>query len=122
MKKAFNLTIWSTAAFLISANEVFAQPLKTGDTTLLDNPLGPNTTSFTALITKVLDNIITPIGGIVAVFFIIYSGFLFVTAGANETKREGAKKALLYAVIGAAILVGAQAISKIIETTINSLK
>jgi len=120
MKKALNLTFCFLIVFLIFATSVFA--ITTGSVSTLPNPLGENTTSFSALITKILDKIVTPIGGIVAVFFIIYSGFLFVTAGANDTKRTDAKKALLYAVIGTAILVGAQALAKIIEATINSLK
>jgi type IV secretory pathway VirB2 component (pilin) len=112
--KSLSFLFWSIASLLVSAINVFA------DTTL-PNPLG-NTKTFPDLIKMVLDNVVTPIGGVVAVFFIIYSGFLFVTAGANETKRGDAKKALLYAVIGTAILVGAQALSALITTTINSLK
>lgn len=112
---------WAAVGFFLSAGEAFAG--RTGDAvTTLPNPLGPNTDSFSKLLTKVLDNIVTPIGGIVAVFFIIYAGFLFVTAGANEKKRGDANKALLYAVIGTAILIGAQALSTVITGTINSLK
>lgn len=117
MQKVF----WVITGFLLSAGEAFAG--LTGDAvTTLPNPLGPTTDSFSALLTKVLDNIVTPIGGIVAVFFIIYAGFLFVTAGANEKKRGDANKALLYAVIGTAILIGAQALSKVITNTIDLLK
>lgn len=112
---------WIGIGFLLSAGEAFA--LETGGgLTKLPNPLGSTTDSFSKLLTKVLDNIVTPIGGIVAVFFIIYAGFLFVTAGANEKKRGDANKALLYAVIGTAILIGAQALSKVITGTIDALK
>jgi len=134
MKKAFNLTIWSTAAFLISANEAYAAcaaPAGTGVTgggTGVTGGTNPNeltnpirAASFQDLADDVL-KIVSQIGGIVAVFFIIYSGFLFVTAGANDTKRTDAKKALLYAVIGAAILVGARGLSLIICTTVESLQ
>ena len=91
-----------------------------GGLSRLPNPLGA-TDTFAKLADKVL-GVVSTLGGIVAVFFIIYSGFLFVTAGGNETKQGEARKALLYAVIGTAILIGAQALSAIITTTINSLK
>ncbi len=86
----------------------------------LPNPLGA-TNTFEALAAKILV-VVSDIGGIVAVFFIIYAGFLFATAGANDKKLGDAKKAILYAVIGTAILLGAQALAKILEATINSLK
>ena len=113
MKKA----LWTSIGFLLPLGEAFAT--ETGFQTL-PNPLG-TTNTFQALAAKILA-VVSSIGGIVAVFFIIYAGFLFVTAGANDTKRSDAKKAILYAVIGTAILLGAQALAKILEATINSLK
>lgn len=115
MQKAF----WVVTGFLLSAGQAFA--LHTGGgVPHLDNPLGA-TTTFQALAAKILA-IVSSIGGVIAVFFIIYAGFLFVTAGGNEEKHKEAKKAILYAVIGTAILIGAQALATILETTINSLK
>lgn len=52
---------------------------------------------------------------------IIYSGFLFVTAMGNSEKLTRAKNALLYSLIGAAILLGSWAIANLIVETINGL-
>jgi uncharacterized MnhB-related membrane protein len=55
------------------------------------------------------------------VLAIIYAGFLFVTASGNETKLETAKRALTYALIGTAILLGSVVIAKGIEATIKQV-
>ncbi len=52
---------------------------------------------------------------------IIYSGFLFVAARGNPESLNKAKSALLYSVIGAAILLGAWAIAKLIKETVIGL-
>lgn len=38
--------------------------------------------------------------GLVATLFVIYGGFLYITAGGDDGKVENAKKILMYAVIG----------------------
>lgn len=43
----------------------------------------------------------------VAVVFIIWSGFLFVTAGGSEEKLNKAKSTLTWTIIGLAVAVGA---------------
>ena len=70
----------------------------------LTNPLGSSTTDLNSLLVLIL-KIVTEIGSIVVVFFIIYSGFLFVTAQGNEEKITKAKQALTWTLIGAAILL-----------------
>jgi len=52
---------------------------------------------------------------------IIYSGFLFVAARGNSEKLSKAKSALLYTLIGAAILLGSWAIAKLISETVGAL-
>lgn len=56
----------------------------------------------------------------IIVFFIIYAGFLYVTARGNVQQVEQATKALTYAVIGGVIVLGAVAISGIIAGTVTS--
>ena len=70
----------------------------------------------------VIRDVVNPRGGVVAVFFIVYSGFLFVTARGSEDKLKTAKRALLYSVIGTAILLGAWVIAEVIASTINQLR
>lgn len=61
--------------------------------------------------------ILTPIVGIM----LIYAGYLFVTAQGDPGKLKSAKETLLYAVIGGAIILGAQIIASAIQGTVNSL-
>jgi len=64
-------------------------------------------------ITKIIVNIIE-IGlvlvGYIAVFFILFGGFQFLTGGSNPAQIEKARKSILNAVIGLAIAIGAIAI------------
>lgn len=86
----------------------------------LKNPLN-NIDSFGELITAVLD-IVIMIGFPVAVLAIMYSGFLFVTAQGNSEKLESAKAALLWTIIGTAVLLGASVLSTGVSSTIESLR
>jgi hypothetical protein len=52
---------------------------------------------------------------------LIYTGYLFVTAKGDIKKIGEAKQTLLYAVIGAAIILGAEIIAKAIQGTVTSL-
>lgn len=74
------------------------------------------------LVYAVLNQAVLPIGGIIVVLMIIYSGFLFVTARGSEDKIKEARHSFTSAAIGAAILLGAVAIGKAIEATINAFK
>jgi hypothetical protein len=74
------------------------------------------------LIKAIVDKILIPIGGVVAVLMIMWAGFLYVTAGGNPAQISKAHQALLWAVIGAAILLGAWVISQTIGATIDQLK
>ncbi len=56
------------------------------------------------------------------VFFVILAGFQYVTAQGNPEKIKSASKALLYAVIGAVIIIGAIAITTIVGGTVNEFK
>lgn len=85
----------------------------------LQNPLKVKT--IYAFIEQILD-IVFKIGTVVAIFFIIYTGFLFVTAQGNETKLATARKAFLYTIIGTALLLGAWVLATAIEGTITQLR
>ncbi len=52
---------------------------------------------------------------------LLYSGFLFVLARGNAEKLGEAKKALMYTLIGAAIVLGAKGLATIIENTVVNL-
>lgn len=74
------------------------------------------------LIRTIVNDILLPIGGVLAVLMIMYAGFMYVTAKGDPGKIKAAHDALLWAVIGAAILLGAWVISEAIRGTINQLK
>lgn len=78
-------------------------------------------TNFNDLITMILEALIvlaTPI----VVLFIIYAGFLYVTARGNAEQVQKATQALTYAIIGGVLIIGAVAISTVIGNTVNSFK
>lgn len=94
------------------------QPPGGGSAPKLPNPLANNVDSVSEFVQAVLTNIVLPIGAVVVVFFIIYSGYLFVTAGGNEDKISDAKNTFKWVVIGSAILLGSWAIAKAVQETV----
>lgn len=83
----------------------------------LQNPLGSQ--SLIGFFESILD-VIMIFAVPIIVFFIIYAGFLYVTAQGNESKVSTAHMALLYAVIGGVIILGARVILAVISGTISS--
>ncbi len=88
------------------------------DVTLL-NPLGAGT-SLPVLLTDILQFFVK-IGAVVVVFMLIYIGFLFVTAQGEPGKISQAKEALMWTIVGALILLGAEAIAQGIAATVQAL-
>jgi hypothetical protein len=83
----------------------------------LTNPLQAQCLS--QFLTSLLQ-LIVPIGTIVIVLMMVYIGFLFVTAQGEPGKIEKARAALLWTVLGALILLGAQAIAIGLQNTAQS--
>lgn len=86
----------------------------------LKNPLG-NIDTLDAFI-KVVAKTAATLGGIIAVIFIIYSGFLFVKARGNPTEITKARETLKWTVIGTAVLLGAYVIAQAIISFFQNLK
>jgi len=85
----------------------------------IKNPLG-STNDLFGFLEKIIEAMLQ-LGAVLAVIVVIYAGFLFVTAQGDEGKIKTAKNALLYTVIGLAILLGARIIASVIENTIRSV-
>jgi hypothetical protein len=85
----------------------------------LDNPLGEDST-ITKLIEAILD-ILLVFAVPVIVFFIILAGFNYVTARGDTGKIEKAHMALLYALIGGVLILGARVLIDVIGGTIDSI-
>ena len=88
------------------------------DTVTLENPLN-GINSIDGLLVAIL-NIIMILMVPVIVFFIIYAGFKYVTAQGNAHQVEDATRALTYAIIGGVLILGAIAISQIIQNVVSS--
>lgn len=71
---------------------------------------------------KALLGVVMKVGIVVAGLFIIWSGFLFVTARGSEEQIKKAKQVFFWTIIGTAILVGAQLIADILRVTVEQLK
>jgi hypothetical protein len=82
------------------------------------NPIGVN--DLNGLIKSILEGAIK-IGIPIIALAIIYSGFLFVSAQGNAEKLKTAKRALIYSLVGAAILLGSWAIAQLISETVISV-
>lgn len=96
---------------------VFAQsaPLRVK----LQSPIQPRST---AEVLTAFFEILIQIGAVAVTLAIVYAGFLFVVAQGNPEKLNQAKKTLFYTIIGALVLLGAQVIAKVIESTIKQLQ
>jgi hypothetical protein len=89
-----------------------------GQETKLNSPLAGSVDDINEFIALVINRIIFPIGSVIIVIMIIYTGFKFVVAQGNPSEIESARRMLLYVVIGAAILLGAAAIAAAITGTV----
>ncbi|MEX0935109.1 MAG: PKD domain-containing protein [Candidatus Paceibacterota bacterium] len=85
----------------------------------LTNPLGSIST-IPKFLEALLDRIVQ-IAIPIIIIFIIYSGFLFLVAQGNPEKISKAKKTLMWTLIGAAVIIGADILAKVIVGTITDL-
>ncbi len=84
----------------------------------LENPLRAG--SLPELLTIVLEAVVQ-IGSILLVLALVWVGFLFVMAQGAEEKIRDARGALVWTVIGGMLLLGAKAISEVIQATVQTL-
>lgn len=87
-------------------------------TTKLDNPAAAAT--LEEFIHGVL-TVVVKVGIPVATVFLIWSGFLFLTAQGDEKQLTKAKHAFVWACVGTAVLLGAWLLATAIKKTIDQL-
>lgn len=92
----------------------------TGVSVDIPNPFSGGDSLF-ALMKTIIDKVILPIGGVLAVLAFIYSGFLYVMAQGNESKIKEAHQALLWTSIGTAVLLGSWVLASVVCNTIAGL-
>ena len=76
---------------------------------------------FISLLKAILNNIVMPIVAVAVVAYIIYAGFKYVTARGNPAEITKAHQQLLWALIGAGVLLGAAGISAVVQNTVRGL-
>ena len=92
----------------------------TGAGVKIQNPLGSGTTL--AGLFKTLLEIVLVFAIPITVFFIIYAGFLYVTARGNAEQVSRAHRALLYALIGGVLILGGNILIDVVQNTVNAIK
>ncbi len=94
-------------------------PVSQSRAVTIDNPL--TVTTIKGLLSEIL-KIVRIIAIPIIVFFIIYSGFLYVTARGNPEQIKTATNSIVYALIGAVLILGASVLIEIIEGTVTAFK
>ncbi len=94
-----------------------ANPPHFASSTGLVNPLD-GISSITDFFLAILD-ILLVFAIPFVVFFIIYAGFMYVTARGDTGKIQTAHNALLYAIIGGLLILGARLILDVIAGTVD---
>lgn len=89
-----------------------------GDLVTVQNPLEAD--NITELFASIIDVILVFAIPII-VFFIIYAGFLYVTARGNEGTIQKAHMALLYALIGGLLILGARVLIDVVKGTVEGV-
>ena len=122
MKKFKNI-YWFVTAFLLllPVSVIFAKVSGGGSSgsNKLENPLQFETISeFLKAMLGALEIIATPI----VVLMLVYSGFLFVSAQGNPEKLVTARKAIMWTIIGAVVVLGASVLASAIEGTVDNIK
>jgi len=84
----------------------------------LENPIDAE--SFQILVTAILE-VVVAIGTPIAILAIIYSGFLFVKAQGKPEALKTAREALIWTIVGVAVLLGARLLATVIQGTITGL-
>lgn len=112
--------IFTTPSFVYAAPSTSGQaPAAVNlDKVTLQNPLN-GINSIEGLLVAIL-NIVMILMVPVIVFFIIYAGFKYVMAQGNASQVEEATRALTYAIVGGVLILGALAISQIIQSVVTA--
>jgi type IV secretory pathway VirB2 component (pilin) len=104
-------TILIGALLLLFAHHALAVTASFG------NPI--TSTTISAVLTSIMSYLKT-IAGTIAVIFIIIGGMMYMFSAGNKEMIERAKKTLIYAMAGAAIVIGASTIANQISTILGT--
>src|SRR3989338_2167237 len=86
--------------------------------TSLHNPLKSGTDNLFVLLKIIINDILLPIGAVLAVMAFIFVGFKYVMAQGKPAELEKAHKALLYTAVGTGVLLGSWMLATVVCKTI----
>ena len=113
-------SLLSTVVFLpilLSADNGEKVAGAAGGPAIIKNPLATNSIQeFLEAVLTVVMVLAVP----VIIFFVIYSGFLYVTARGNSEQVKKATTAFTYAIVGGLIVLGAMVLVSIIQNLVSA--
>ena len=98
----------------------FAADPMSGATPGIQNPLASSFSNIPLFIAGFL-KVMVQVGLPIVALFLLYSGFLFASAGGNSSKLEAAKENFKYVIIGSLLILGAWVIATIIGNTVSQI-
>lgn len=122
-KKSVSLVLRQTRFFLLT---LAISSLFVSSAAIAGNPadgLGqyqppvPGVNTIPELLLKLVDMVFLIMMPIIVVF-LVYSGFLFLTAGDSESNISKAKMVFMWTLVGAFVAIGAKVLGMVIQTTI----
>ncbi|OGG60817.1 hypothetical protein A2765_01775 [Candidatus Kaiserbacteria bacterium RIFCSPHIGHO2_01_FULL_56_24] len=109
------LLVWCAALPVFAAVQSENGSISTGG---LQNPLKfPNIQKFIEGVLQAIVMIALPI----ITVFVVYSGFLFISARGNEAKLSNAKNNFMYVIIGTILILSAWVLATLIGGTVTQL-
>jgi len=105
-------------ATLLTSVLAFASPVHAQTVTII-NPLCPGSTCTFDVIFDRLTNYALLVLGPIAVIIILWVGFTYMTSGGSPERIKQAHRALLWAIVGIAIVLLAKGIYAIIKTVLG---
>lgn len=82
-----------------------------------DSPVGEP--DLGAAVARIVTNLLIPLAGLVAVGFLVYGGFVYITSGGDEKQIEQGKKTMVWAVIGIVCIMLSYAVVRFIISNIS---
>jgi len=83
----------------------------------IENPLG-ETSDITTLVENIL-NFLWNLAFVIAPILIVYAGYLYLSSAGNEDKVKKAQKALIWAIVGFAVILIASGVPAIIQKLLS---
>ena len=114
-----NVLFFPHNSFAQTATSGAASSSDTKLTITLENPLG-TTNTLPDFIVKVLKGVIELLTPVIVLMF-LWTGFLFVKAQGKSEDLIAAKKSLMFTIIGAALILGASGLSRVLQATFTNL-